>query len=378
MDFFGSSIIRKVFVKILLFGLILSGFVLIYYFNDIQNIPFFVFPVFLGAFFVFILLNYYVDIVRPLKIILEQMQALVTGKPFKKVFTARVDEIGILAYFYNKITEGLGKATFDIKDRNRMLEELTLASQLQNDILPSKTPSISGLQIVAKTKPATELGGDLFNFITIKDKTYAYIGDVTGHGAAAGVIMFMVNVLITVFSETCKSAYEILVNVNKHLKKYVKKSMYMTLVMISFDSTTKKFTYTGAGHEHILVYRAATGQCEAIVSGGIALGMLADNSKIIKEKEVELDNGDFIALYSDGITECRNDKGELFGLERLQASLSEHGQTYDALGVHFHVAKDVSEFMKNQTQLDDMTLIILKRDDNLVADNQESAKTIKW
>ncbi|MFA5947562.1 MAG: PP2C family protein-serine/threonine phosphatase, partial [Candidatus Gracilibacteria bacterium] len=221
-------------------------------------------------------------------------------------------------------------------------------------------------------------GGDLFNFITIKDKTYAYIGDVTGHGAAAGVIMFMVNVLITVFSETCKNSYEILVNVNKHLKKYVKKSMYMTLVMISFDSKTKKFSYTGAGHEHILVYRAATGQCEAIISGGIALGMLADNSKIIKEKEIELENGDFIALYSDGITECRNDKDELFGLERLKASLSEHGQTYDALGVHFHVAKDVSEFMKNQPQLDDMTLIILKRDDNLVVDNKESAKTIKW
>ncbi|MFA5948097.1 MAG: hypothetical protein WC806_03935, partial [Candidatus Gracilibacteria bacterium] len=121
MDFFGSSIIRKVFVKILLFGLILSGFVLIYYFNDIKNIPFFVFPVFLGAFLIYVLLNYYVDIVRPLKIILEQMQALITGKPFKKVFTTRVDEIGILAYFYNKITEGLGKATGDIKDRGRML-----------------------------------------------------------------------------------------------------------------------------------------------------------------------------------------------------------------------------------------------------------------
>ncbi len=129
------------------------------------------------------------------------------------------------------------------------------------------------------------------------------------------------------------------------------------------DHEKKKMTYVGAGHEYILVYHAASGECEAIMSGGVALGMVPDNSKVISEKEIQLDEGDFIMLYSDGITEAKNTQGELYGVEKLKEQFREYAAQYSAEGVNYHVAKDVSEYMKDHGQEDDMTLIVMQKTD---------------
>src|SRR5690606_4410075 len=145
-------------------------------------------------------------------------------------------------------------------------------------ILPFKTPSVDGLQIVAKNKPATELGGDCFDIFNDDEKTFIYVGDVTGHGVAAGLMMTMVSSLVRVFADFTDSAYEIVVKVNKYIRRHVKQSMFMTMVMLAWDRSNQELTYVGAGHEHILIYRALTGECEAVLSGGVALGMVPDNS----------------------------------------------------------------------------------------------------
>jgi len=306
------------------------------------------------------------------------MQSLLAGGVYKKILTSRIDEIGILAYFFNKVTEGFGQVSFDIKDRQRMLAELNLASQLQRDILPSQVPEVPGLQIVAKTKPATEIGGDIFNFITVKNHTYIYIGDATGHGTVAGLVMTMVNSLITVFSDLYDNPYEILVNVNKYLKRWLKRSVYMTLVMLCWDNNSKKMTYVGAGHEHILVYHPDNGECEAVLSGGIALGMIPDNSKVIKEKVLNYNEGEYIVLYSDGITEAKSLDNEFYGLEKLKNAVVEYAPEYSAEGVNYHIAKDVSAFMKDAEQKDDMTLIVIKRDQNFKHDPKSENVSIHW
>lgn len=318
----------------------------------------------------------YLDIVRPLSIVLTQVQGLLTKGTYKRIFTDRVDEIGILAYFFNKVTEGFGQVSYDIKDRQRMLAELKLAAQLQLDILPAHNPKILGLQVEAKTKPATEIGGDLFNFITVKDKTFIYIGDATGHGTVAGLVMTMVNSLVTVFSDMNMSAYDILVNVNKYLKKWLRKAVYMTMVMLCWDSKENKMTYVGAGHEHIIVYHYDTGECDSILSGGIALGMIPDNSKVIKEQEIKLNDHDYIVLYSDGITEAKGKNGELYGLDRLKAAVSDYAPQYSAEGVNFHIAKDVSNFMEGMEQKDDMSLIVIRRDVDFKAGQED--RSTNW
>lgn len=378
MRLVSKSIIRKLFLNLFLFAFLILVVVFYFYHTGEKSVPFYILILALAIFLIYFLVAYWVDIVRPLRAILNEMQCLIAGKPYKQIYTTRIDEIGIIGHFFNQVTKGLGQVSQDIKEHDRMLTELTIAAQLQRDILPSKSPKIKGLQIVAKNKPASELGGDSFDFIQVKDKIYVYIGDVTGHGVAAGLIMTMANSLIKVFSTIYDSPYEILVKVNNHIKHYVKSSMFMTMVMLCWDMKTEQLTYIGAGHEHILVYHSASGECEAIISGGVALGMVPDNSNMVKEQQIKFEDGDFVLLYSDGITEAKNTKEELFGLERLKNSFVEHAPTYSAEGVNYHVAKDVAAFMAGHVQEDDMSLIVIKRDKTFAAQDIDKEHSTNW
>lgn len=378
MKLFRISLVRKLFVLLLLISGVSAG-VLFYYSGSnslLVSTDYFIYFAILML-VVFTVFSY-LTFVKPLDVVLEQMEALIAGKPYKKIYTNRIDEIGVLAHFFNQVTKGFSEVSSDIKDRQRMIDELTIAASLQRDILPLSSPVISGLQVIAKNKPATEVGGDIFNFITSKDKTYIYIGDVTGHGVAAALIMTMATSLISVFADSCNSAYEILVSVNRYIKRHVKRAMFMTLVMLSWDAKTEKLTYVGAGHEHILVYHVDTGVCESILSGGVALGMVPDNSKLIKEQEINWSDGDFVVVYSDGITESRNVAGELYGLERLKNALIEFAPQYSAEGVNYHIAQDVSSFAKGHIQDDDMSLIVIKRDKSLTKGADVSNQSITW
>jgi len=362
MNFFRKSVVRKLFVHVVFFGLLITA-IFLYFEKSQQVITLNLMLILLVAFAILFFLIYYIDVIKPMRTVLVEMQSLISAKPYKRIYTKRIDEIGILAYFFNQVTKSLGEISFDIKDRRRMISELDIAAQLQKDILPTADHSdLVGLSIIAKNRPASELGGDIFDFFSVKDKTYIYIGDVTGHGVAAGLIMTMASSLISVFSDLYDNPYDILVNVNKYIKKHVKKAMFLTMVMMCWDQKKQKLSYVGAGHEHILVYRAATGVCDDLMSGGVALGMVPNNSKVIKEVDLDLADSDLVILYSDGITEAKNVSGELFGLSRLKDLVVEYAAEYDLDGVHYHIAKDVSDYMEGHGQDDDITLIVMKRE----------------
>ena len=241
-----------------------------------------------------------------------------------------------------------------------MLSELEVAAQIQKDILPAETPHIPYLDITAKTRSAVELGGDNFDFITEKDNTYIYIGDVTGHGVPAALVMTIVHTLIHAFVEIYNSAFDVVVKTNQRLKTRIKSTMFMTMLMLRWNHTTQKMSYVGAGHEHLLIFRAVKGVCDVQVTGGVALGMVPDNSKLIKEVDLPLEKGDIIILYSDGIIEGRNMAGEMYGLERLKKAVELYALQYGSDGVVNHVARDFSNYVQEHVQEDDVTLIAIK------------------
>jgi serine phosphatase RsbU (regulator of sigma subunit) len=377
MSLIRRSIVSKHVFVLFLVSVLLSVLFGVLSYKEVYEITL---PVYFGSMFFLLLLFtlfYSLDVIRPLKKVLREMQALITGKDYKKIYTERVDEIGILAHFFNQVTKSFSKVSDDIADRNRLVSDLDVASQLQEDILPKKSPIIKGLEVVAKTKPATELGGDAFNFFRTKDKVYIYIGDVTGHGVAAGLVMTMANSLISVFSDIYDSAYDVLVHVNQYIKRHVHKAMFMTMLMLCWDEKKQSLSYVGAGHEHILVYRAETGECESILAGGVALGMVPDNSQLISEKTIDLSDGDFVILYSDGIIEARNKAGDFFGLDQLKVLVQEFAPKYSAEGVNYHIAKSVSAFIKASKQLDDITLIVIKKDSKL-SNGGNTDMTTNW
>jgi len=368
----GKSILFRILAYYLCFLAVVTGVLVFAFIAEWRVIPieFFVLAAF--AFVVFWIFVYWIEVVRPFKVILGEMKALLAGRKYRRIFTGRTDEVGIMAHFFNEVTKSFEKVTVDIKERKRMLSELEIASSIQRAILPPQNPIVPGLDIDAKTRPAVELGGDVFDFITVKDNTFIYIGDVTGHGVPAAIVMTMVNTLIRTLTEFYSTGYDVVVNVNRQLKNRIKSTMFMTMLMYRWNHTEEKMSFVGAGHEHVVVYRAGTGKCEVKKTGGIALGMVPDNSQLVKEFDLPMEKDDVVIMYTDGLTEGRNMAGEMYGLERLIAAIEIFAPQYGSDGLVHHVATDYSKFVENHIQDDDVTLIAMK----YVGKGKEDVKTI--
>jgi len=311
----------------------------------------------------FILIAFIVNVISPLNRLTTQVRNLLTGKNYKRINPTTSDEVGVLTHFFNEITKDLEKISYDIKDRRRMSSELDIAAKIQKDILPKEAPEAPGLDVVAKTRSAAEVGGDTFDFLTSSDgnQLFIYIGDVTGHGVPAGLIMMMVDTLVRAMaSRGITNGRDLVVNTNALLAPRISSRLFMTSVMLRWDKEMQKMYYTGAGHEHVLVYHHKTEQVEEIRSGGIALGMIPDVAHIVEEKEISLEIGDSIVLYTDGITEAKNQTGEMYELHRLSTSLKKHGYRPSAESIFDGLTKDFANFVGEYVQTDDITMIVIK------------------
>ena len=323
--------------------------------------PIFLFSI-VGILF-FVLVIFLLNVASPISRVTRQITNLLTGKHYKRVAPTTIDETGVITHFFNEITHDLEKISYDLKERRRMSSELDIAASIQRDVLPKEAPEAPGLDIVAKTRPAAEVGGDMFDFLLSSDgnQLFIYIGDVTGHGVPAGLIMMMVDTLMTsMVYNGVSNGRDLVVHTNRLLTPRINSRLFMTSVMLRWDKKNQKMYYTGAGHEHVLVYRMKTETVEPIRSGGIALGMVPDVSNIVQEKEIPLEVGDSVVLYTDGITEAKNHTGEMYGLDRLVETLRRHGYRPSAESIFDGVTKDFSSFVGEYVQIDDITMIVIK------------------
>jgi Fe2+ transport system protein FeoA len=290
MKFLRDSLTKK---AILLFSVLLTALVVaatVLFRQGVVQVSLWTFVGGLLGLLLFILVVFLLDVMAPLGRVAKEVRNLLGGRNYQRVAPTTIDEIGMFTHFFNEITRDLEKISYDVRERRRMTSELDIAAQIQRDVLPKSAPESKGLDIVAKTRPATEIGGDSFDFLKTADgkQTIIYIGDVTGHGVPSGIIMMMVNTLIrSMLSMGMVSSKDITVLTNTLLAPKISSRLFMTLVMLRWDAENQKMYYTGAGHEHILVYRQKTEKVEAIRSGGIALGMIDNNSMIAQEKEID-------------------------------------------------------------------------------------------
>lgn len=274
----------------------------------------------------------------------------------------------IISFFENTL-----KTLRNIKDEflhgKEIKSEVELAKEIQAKLLDKKVMDIPSLNVIARSKPAWEIGGDSYDVINEKNNYYIYVGDATGHWVGAGFIMMMVNALISGFSKIFVSWAQILTHTNAILKPRVKANLLMTLLLIRWNEAEKRIFMTGAWHENLIVYKQSLKKCFKIKSWWVALGMIKDITKLIKEKEIQIELNDIVILYSDGITEAINQgkkdgNEERFEEERLihaiEAAPNVMGKDYkNATNVFNNISIELSKFMGyKHTQLDDITLVV--------------------
>lgn len=366
MEFLQKSITKKTFFLLLIgfVALALGDYFLIPLLEQKIQTPWapgiwHILPI--AIFFLYASILLFASVHRPLGKVFAEMKAFLAGRTYKKIFTKRIDEMGVLAHFFNDITRNFEKVKIALSEGKRMSQELSVGSDIQRKILPTSMPVIPGITLFGNTRPASEIGGDSFDIIPAGKNTFVYVGDVTGHGIPAALIMVMVNTIIRTYSEMHTSGYDIIVNTNRTLKQRIEPRRFMTCVLLRWNTEEQKLYYTGAGHEHILIFHKKEGICEVRRTGGIALGMVPDISKIVKEEPIPVESGDFVVLYSDGIIEAKNMEGEMFGVERLKKAVEQYAGTATPEELFTHLSKDFGIFVGDQIQEDDITLIALYR-----------------
>lgn len=299
--------------------------------------------------------------------------ALVLGKgDFKaRVMVKARDEVGVLADTFNKMAEDLEVSTKAMIEKEKLGKELEVAARIQREILPKKLPEIPGLDLAAVVIPATEIGGDCYDFIEVDPKTHLfYISDVTGHGIPSGIVVSIANAIIYSYANS-PSLRDILISTNRVLKEKTTQNMFMTLLMLRYRVPTSvgasgsdregKLDYVSAGHPEMLHYYAEDNKVLMEKGGGIALGMVPDISRMVTENSLSFDAGDCIVLYSDGIPEAVSERGEQYGMQRLKRALSDNGELGSAVAIKNALIADVKQFMGSAPQMDDITLVVLRK-----------------
>lgn len=269
-----------------------------------------------------------------------------------------------LTSFFIKSLQILKVFKQELRDGRKLRSEVEIASEIQKHVLDKEETIVPSLEIAMATAPATEVWWDSLDIITGKDNNYyIYTGDVTGHGVPSGFVMMMVNALVSAFSLSDTNGANILANTNRILKPRVKQNMMMTCVMLRWDEEKKAMYYTGAWHEYILVYKAKENKVYKVKTGWVALGMVKDSSKILKEQQIAFEPNDVIILYTDGITEARyrsDQNGILFGIDRIVESIMKIWNK-DAATIFQQITIDLSAFMGyRHKQYDDITLVVAR------------------
>ncbi len=269
-----------------------------------------------------------------------------------------------LTSFFIKSLQILKVFKQELRDGRKLRSEVEIASEIQKHILEKEETVIPSLEVAMATTPATEVGGDSLDIIVGKDDNYyLYVGDVTGHWVPSGFVMMMVNSLMSSFAQYEKNGAAIMAKTNAIVKPRVKQNMLMTCIMLRWDEREKKMFYTGAGHEHLLVYKAKADKVYKMKTGWVAIGMVRDSSKILKEQQIAYDPNDIIILYTDGISEARyrsEQNGILFWVDRIVESVMKCDQK-NASTIFQQITIDLSAFMwYKHVQYDDITLAVVR------------------
>ncbi|MFS0644947.1 PP2C family protein-serine/threonine phosphatase [Siminovitchia sp. 179-K 8D1 HS] len=235
--------------------------------------------------------------------------------------------------------------------------EIEVAASMQETLLRTSIPSVSGVDIGAISVPARKMNGDYFHFVSDEDyRVGIAIADVIGKGIPAALSMSMIKYAMDSLPEEDYSPGSVLKSLNRVVEQNVDPSMFITMCYGTYDAKTHQFCYATAGHEPGFFYKAKNKEYIDFCGRGLLLGI--NKNTEYKEYEVRIELGDMIILMSDGVTECRTDDGFI---ER--DDLTSYIDQY----IHLPAQEIVNNVYKDLERLqdfelrDDFTLIILKR-----------------
>lgn len=318
----------------------------------------------------------------------ETDRVLVTLKKsnFKSVFVVPLtvqNKVSGFMYLLNEVSEGFNKEMINIVNtfasqasvsienfklmgeaisNERYKEELDIAKRVQRALLPEKLDHDEFFSIHAFTIAAAEVGGDYYDTFKLSDHRFAIvIGDVSGKGTSAAFHMSQMKGIFQSLAQMDLSADEFLFRSNKALSQCLERTSFITLTYFILDTSSKTLQFARAGHCPTLYYNKSKKAAEYFQNKGLGLGILRNDSfrKFIHVNELKFDKDDILVLYTDGISEATNAKGEEFGFDRMKALLEKNAH-YDSVMIQKIFISKLYEFCGTKDLNDDYTMVVIK------------------
>jgi serine phosphatase RsbU (regulator of sigma subunit) len=248
----------------------------------------------------------------------------------------------------------------EIRERERVEQELRVARSIQQASLPKEVPTLEGWQISPYYQPAREVGGDFYDFHLLSEgRVGLVVGDATGKGVPAALVMSSTRSMLRALARASNSPGEVLEQVNDLLVSDIPPNMFVTCFYAVLDPKSASLRYANAGHD--LPYLHLNGEAEELRARGMPLGLMPGMG--YEEKETILQVGESALFYSDGLVEAHDPKGEMFGFPRLRALVA---QLTEEAALGEYLLEALYSFVgEGWDQEDDITLLTLRRSPSL-------------
>jgi serine phosphatase RsbU (regulator of sigma subunit) len=281
-----------------------------------------------------------------------------------KMFT--LEDVDFLKTITNQSAMALENARLfqEYLEKGRLDEELKIAHNIQMGMLPTKAPVVAGFEIAARSLPARQVGGDFYDFLEVQQNGRGQqlgivVGDVSGKAMSAALLMAASRSVLRVLSEAHPSVEEVMSRGNQRLKKDIKKGMFVALLYGVVNPAARTLTLSNAGQTQPILCRGDGSSPTYIETPGdkFPLGIVANCH--YQETSISLQPHDTVVLYTDGVVEAMNEQREMYGFERLMGAI-EKGRDLVASALLDSLINEVSRFVGNAEQHDDLTVMVLK------------------
>ncbi|HLF28867.1 MAG TPA: SpoIIE family protein phosphatase [Anaerolineae bacterium] len=247
--------------------------------------------------------------------------------------------------------------------RQRLEQELQVARKIQESFLPERNPALPGWQIAAFWRSARQVGGDFYDFIWLQEGSERLgiaIADVADKGVPAALFMALCRTLLRAVAISGRNAADALMRMNDLILSDARSDLFVTIFYVVLDTRSSQIGFANAGHNPPLLLRAAQPipDAEYLTRHGIALGVMPGIR--LDEDTRQIEPGDVLVLYTDGVIEALNEANEEFGLERLERCALDHLHE-SAAGIVREVKRTLQAHVGDEPPFDDITLVVVKR-----------------
>ena len=261
-----------------------------------------------------------------------------------------------------RLSKQINAMTAGLRDRLRLRQSLALAQEVQQNLLPSDTPKIDGLDIVGHATYCDETGGDYFDFLDIQglpETTAAIaVGDVVGHGVPAAMLMATARGILQSRCRQPGSLADLLAHLNNLLVGGTGADGFMSMLLMTVDAARKEMRWATAGHEVPVIYDPQSDKFIELKGTGMVLGLKTNNT-YTEEKFTDVRSGQIYLALTDGLWETFNKDGDMFGMQRVQELIRSYAHL-SAAEISNKINENVTRFRGQERPEDDLTFVIVK------------------